>query len=179
MVIVPAVLATFSPSICSAHQDMVIEIRKDGTFVGLPKEFTPASIEIEFSNSLTDQPIRSLAITLSGNKVKIPAILLKMMNCQSIDAVVASASWYHDEKLLPYYMQIEFLEPGFDKLRPDNPGIVMLLNLRTGMVMEIRRIVITKPGQSWEGRLIDIEKLCSPRELKEFYSPLLINKRRR
>ncbi|WP_291271543.1 hypothetical protein [Geothrix sp.] len=158
---------------------MVIEIRKDGTFVGLPKDFTPASIQVEFSSSPTDQPIRSLAITLSGHTIQIPAILLKTMNCQSIDAVFASASWYHDEKLLPFYMQIEFLEPGFDKLRPDNPGIVMLLNLRTGMVMEVRRIVITKPRESWEGRLIDIEKLCSPRELKEFYSPLLINKRRR
>ncbi|WP_243317291.1 hypothetical protein [Geothrix paludis] len=176
-VIMPALLAALSPTACAAHQDMIIEIQKDGSFIGLPKEFVPASIQIKFSNSLSDPPIESLIITLSGHKIKIPATLLSMLKCQSIDGVFASASWYHDEKLLPYYMRIEFLEPGFDSTRPDNPGIAMFLNLRTGMLMEIRSIVITKPGKSWEERVINLESLCSPDELKEFYVPLRVKRR--
>ena len=178
-IITSAAIAFLSASVCNAHQDALIEIRKDGKFIGLPKEFEPASIQIEFSKPGSGHPIKSVTIILGGNSVKFPTKIVRMLRSKSIDALQASASWYHDEIRLPFYMRIDFLEPGFNKQRIDNSGMTFLVNLRTGKVMRIGKVVITKPGQSWEERFINPEQLCSPEELKEFYAPLPIDRWRK
>lgn len=174
---IPAMILTLASCACLAHQDTVVQIRKDGTMIGLPKQFQPCALNIEFKKSNSETPVESLVIVLSGHRIQFPPAVLRLLKSKNLKAVFASASWYYEERTLPFYMRVEFLEPGFDVSCPDNPGIAMLFNLRTGKLMDMANILVHREEMSWEERQIDLSSICTKEELVSFYEPLKLKRR--
>jgi hypothetical protein len=92
----------------AAHQDTPIQ-RKDGKLLGLPKEFQPASFDLE-----------KKIFTISGKALKFPDSLQSLFpDDRRVDQfgepnavkgipyeLKFSASWYHGPSLLPPYLLI-------------------------------------------------------------------------
>lgn len=128
-------------SVCSAHQDRSITVKADGSLEGLPSEYGPANLHVEFAVEKTSGlPIASsITLNLGKNRVSFPGCLTGLLQIRSTNQIFASASWYHDEGLLPYYLKFYFVAPGYVESRwPPNQGYYSLLfNLRTGTLMEM------------------------------------------
>ena len=103
--------------VSSAHQDRVITIDDDGGLLGLPIEYGPAKLQIAFSTASTQHgwapPISSVVLSLGKNRTELPDCLTRILNSKSLTDVAISASWYHSEEHLPYYLNVMFLDPGY------------------------------------------------------------------
>jgi hypothetical protein len=80
-----------------AHKNTGLEIQDDGTLVGLPQKYEPASFDL-----------KSFVIEVSGKKLSIPNCVRRNVEANDeIDfSVDLSASWYHDLIRFPPYISI-------------------------------------------------------------------------
>ena len=158
--------------VCSAHSDRSITVKADGSLEGLPAEYGPAYLHVEFAIQETSGvPIASsITLNLGKNRVSFPGCLTGLLQIRSMSQIVATASWYHDEGLLPYYLKFYFVDPGYDESRwPPNQGYYSLLfNLRTGKLMEIEVNIVRDSGRSMQSVPVDLAQLCKGEALKGF-----------
>jgi len=85
-----------------AHKDTALNITADGDITGLPEKFTPASFDRN-----------NLKLTIGKATVSFPPCVTKFFADES-SSIAFSSSWYHGEKQLPAYLNIEVLPPGKD-----------------------------------------------------------------
>ena len=157
-----------------AHADRIILIKKDGTLYGIPAEFGPAVLLVKFASKRTSgPPVNSLTLRLGPNMVSLPSCITSLLKSQNISQIKASASWYHDEKNLPYYLVIEFGDPGFEQSTEIAPYYSILFNLHTGKLMKMERVTKTR-GQgsiiNWQTTRLDVASLCDSASLSGFAS---------
>jgi hypothetical protein len=88
--------------VCFAHQDTALNITADGNITGLPEQFAPASFDRN-----------NLKLTIGKTTVSFPACVAKFF-ADETSMINFSASWYHDDKQLPAYLNIEVLQPSKD-----------------------------------------------------------------
>jgi hypothetical protein len=87
---------------CFAHKDTVLNIDEDGNMTGLPVKFTPAKFDR-----------KNLELTIGKASVSFPSCIGKFFADE--DSIITfSSSWYHDEKKLPAYVNIDILPTGKD-----------------------------------------------------------------
>jgi len=85
---------------CFAHQDTALSIDEDGNITGLPVKFTPAKFDR-----------KTLELTVGNTSVSFPSCIGKFFADE--DSIITfSSSWYHDEKKLPAYINIDILPTG-------------------------------------------------------------------
>ena len=162
--------ALLSGGICRAHQDKIIAIGADGTLVGLPSEFTPARLQIAFvpPGSERRAPISWIQLTLGKQSTRLPFCLTALLKTEVLSDVEASASWYHDERSLPYYLNLKFYDPG-RRGEPDfDSGFSLLFNLRTARLMQMNVNVARKQRNQAQMLPLDLAALCPPAELVQF-----------
>lgn len=161
-------------SVCSAHQDRSITVKADGSLEGFPSEYGPANLHVEFAlEERSALPIASsITLNLGKNRVSFPGCLTGLLQIRSISQIFATASWYHDEGLLPYYLKFDFVDPGYDESRwPPNQGYYSLLfNLRTAKLMRIEVNIVRDSGRSMQSVPVDLAQLCNGEVLKGFSS---------
>jgi hypothetical protein len=154
---------------CFAHSDRVITVKDDGSLEGIPSEYGPAIMRVEFAPPNTDDaPITSITLNLGKNRVRMPICVTGLLLTRRMSEIKASASWYHDEKDIPHYLNVEFFDPGYDKSRWANPGFSLLFNLRTGRLMQMEVMIVRENGKGIQNVPVDIAGRCKPEELKSF-----------
>src|SRR6266404_2677058 len=104
-------LALISADAAFAHVDHIVSLAADGTLGGLPKEFQPATVHFEWTEEPSDRHMRSLALTIGTHRVALPECVVAPIQTQRLEDIKASGSWYHDESVLPYYLNIRFFDP--------------------------------------------------------------------
>ena len=159
-------------SVCSAHQDRIIMVKEDGSLVGLPPEYGPAYLHVKFAlEERSALPIASsITLILGRNRVSFPGCVTGLFQIRSMSQIVATASWYHEEGLLPYYLKFYFFDPGYDESRFYNQGYSLLFNLRTGELMEIEVNIVRDSGRSMQSVPVDLAQRCTGEVLKGFSS---------
>ena len=82
-----------------AHQDRLLKLHENGFIEGLPEQYSPAFLDLETQTLRIGQRIVKLPNCMSHyyHSVKNPVVLL-------------SASWYHSQKVLPYYKNYKVRE---------------------------------------------------------------------
>ncbi|HJW33994.1 MAG TPA: hypothetical protein VJ505_11560 [Holophagaceae bacterium] len=157
-----------------AHADRIIPIKKDGTLEGIPREFGPSTLIIEFARANANGPaINSITLRLGKNRILLPSCITNLLKSRSTSQIKASASWYHNEKTIPYYLNLEFGDPGFEDSPDLRSHYSMLFNLRTGMLMQMERVSNTKGEGSiinYKTVRIDVASLCGSESLDSFSS---------
>ena len=160
--------------VCSAHQDRSITVKADGSLEGLPSEYGPANLYVEFAiGKMSGVPIASsITLNLGKNRVSFPGCITRVLQIRSMNQIFASASWYHDEGHLPYYLKFYFVEPGYDESRwPPNQGYYSLIfNLRTGKLMKMEVEIVRDSGKFSQYVPVDLAQLCKGEALKGFSS---------
>ena len=162
-------VALFAYGLCHAHQDRIIAINAEGTLVGLPAEFAPARLHITFDVAADRRaPITSVELWLGKQNVRLPFCVTAVLMTDRLKDVKAYASWYHDEKTLPYYLNVEFHDPGYRASALYNSGFSLLFNLRTARLMEMKVNVRRDKGRSLQMLPLDIAALCPASERAQF-----------
>jgi hypothetical protein len=159
--------------VCSAHEDSGITVKVDGSLEGLPSEYGPANLHVEFTlEERRALPIASsIILNLGKNRVRFPGCLTGLLQIRSMSQIRATASWYHDEGLLPYYLKFYFVDSDYDESRwpPDQGYYSLLFNLRTGKLMEMEVMIVRDAGRS-QYVPVDLAQLCRGEVLKDFLS---------
>ena len=156
-------------SLASAHMDVIINIRPDGVLEGLPAKYGKAILTVEFApKGSFNGSIMSVKLQLGDKTVILPRQVVQVMQTQDMKEIKASASWYHDPKLLPPYLNIQFYDPGYDSEKSLNPGFSMLFNLETCRLIEFEINVIRNGGNACQYIPINLGKWCKPEILDTF-----------
>ena len=149
-------------------------VKADGSLEGLPSEYGPANLHVEFAiEKPSGVPIASsITLNLGKNRVSFPGCLTGLLQIRSMSQIGASASWYHDEGLLPNYLKVYFFDPGYDESRwpPDQGYYSVLFNLRTGKLMKMEVNIVRDSGRFFQYVPVDLAQLCNGEVLKGFSS---------
>ena len=176
----PAIFFVLASGVCSAHQDSVIEIKTDGTLVGLPKQFQPSILKVLFTSQKNSKhPIESVSLTIGNKTIVLPKAVVDLLRSEKLGSISVAASWYHEASLLPPYMIIEFEDSKFLKDQKGISGYRMMFNLNTGKLFSLASIFVVEPDSSWQHRPIDLSTLCNASELAKFYEPMALRPRTR
>lgn len=168
-VIIACVLVS---STCFAHIDRVITRRADGTLDGLPSEFQPARLHVAFSTpTARGAPIEAIELDLGENRIRLPPCVTGMLLTERVDEIGVSASWYHDDSIMPYYLVVTLRDPGYDPGTPFNAGYSLMFNLLTGKLMSMDVLIVRDQGRSLQNLPIDIEGRCRYEDVWQFFEP--------
>jgi hypothetical protein len=83
-----------------------------------------------------------------------------MLKSPSIANVFVTASWYHDEEVLPYYVQVTFYDPGYDRDNFANSGFSFLFDLRTATLIELNQLIVEDSGKALQYVRLDPKQAC-------------------
>lgn len=89
------------PHVALGHQDRLIRLASDGRLQGLPPEYEPAHLLLPPAKGT-----EHVVLQLGGKRLEFPDCLSVLFAKASRPHMLLSASWYHDAKLLPYYLSI-------------------------------------------------------------------------
>ena len=85
--------------------------------------------------------LQQLNFLSSGRETSVKPCLLRLVPKGSFHQLFLIGSWYHDESLLPHYLQVQFRDwPSLEGL-PDSPGVRFLFSLRDARLLEVTRAV--------------------------------------
>lgn len=155
-----------------AHQDSVVLISPDGKLEGLPEQFQPALLEVEFSGTGRSKRPSMITLTVGGFSTVVPACAVQIMKANGMELVGASASWYHTGSTLPPYVNVSFLDPGEGTEVWPRSGATLLFNLETSKLLRMEAAVADKKEGSVKGYAVDLSQYCGAAELANFYTPL-------
>ena len=156
-------------SACFAHQDRIIDIKSDGTLSSIPPTYGPAALRVTFSQGKNGEPpVSSVDLILGAQKISLPICVTGLLHTARLQHVKASASWYHEEKSLPYYLSVTFFDPGYRPKSGFNSGYSLLFNLRTARLMQMEVLIVRDKGKTMQSVPVDLGARCSVKELEGF-----------
>lgn len=169
-----AALLFFCLTACNnafAHRDRILPIAQDGTLADTPSKFGPANLKVNFSGADESPPITSLVLKLGEKRIELPVCVTGLLQSRNMGEVKATGSWYHDEALLPYYLNLTFLDPGSSVKKWANSGFKLLFNLRTGKVIKMEVQIVRDEGRTIQDLPVDLTSRCTPAALADITEP--------
>jgi len=117
----------FSTSSALPHQDTPIKLKKNGTLVGLPEKYSPAS----FSSS-------ELVLEIGNRNIILPECVTSFFSIIERPTFSFSASWYHSKPILPDYEPLpDYMSMIISSSNDNQSDVQVLFNLETLEVFEI------------------------------------------
>ena len=142
-----------------AHRDLDIKRTADGQLLGLPAEYGPARLDVGYTViGARGKRLTRLVLQLGKHEMTVPTCLLGMIQNDQSEELHVLASWYHDESILPPYIQITLPDPA-----PSQGSFSLLFNLRTAALISMDVYVPRKDGTQLLP--IDVHASCTPDEL--------------
>lgn len=169
--LVLSTLIWLAGGVCFAHEDRTLSIGDDGSINGLPDEYAPAALHVQFSSEMHRAGatrVDSVVLELDADRTVIPICVTGLLETTRLDQIQATASWYHDETVLPYYMNIQFFDPGYDEQRWANAGFSMLFNLRTAKLIKLEVNIVRNEGRAMQSIAVDVSALCPQEQIVDF-----------
>ncbi|KAF1708886.1 hypothetical protein CSC70_12355 [Pseudoxanthomonas kalamensis DSM 18571] len=134
-----------------AHEDRILTLQPDGNIPEIPASFGSVFLSI----SGLDGSAPSVRFHAGMHVNDLPTCAARYIRSKSKSDVQITGSWHHDESSLPYYIYIQFRDPGYTQDKSFNSSVNMLFNLRTAELMEFKRFEASRSGKS--GRSFDIK----------------------
>lgn len=163
--------STIGSGECFAHRDIRVTVEDDGTLVRIPPDYGAAALHVAFASSADGPRIATVVLDLGRNHTRLPACITSLLKTRAMSDVRASASWYHDESIVPYYLSLEFFDPGYDASAWANAGYSLLFDLHTGKLLWMRALIVRDGGKSAQDKSEDLAARCPPAELESTLSP--------
>jgi hypothetical protein len=160
-----------APSSAFAHEDRAIQIRPDGTLDGLAPAYAPARLRLAFAPVDGEPRVSALALELHGRRVELPMCVLGLLNTERAADVQASASWEHDETILPPYLSLRFLDPGQDPKAAATSAFSLLFDLRSAKLIEMQVEIVHAARHRTQSVPVDLQARCGDAETASFLAP--------
>jgi len=109
----------------SFHQDTPLKIDKNGNIIGLPKQFGPSKFDLAAKK-----------LRIKDREVVFPKCLQYYFEQHQNPKVYLSASWYHEKRILPYYLNFRIVD------KRVNYEYSILVNLETLALIEVSKSTI-------------------------------------
>jgi len=139
-----------------AHQDRILTIRPDGSVPEIPASFGPVSLRI----SDLGAPVPMVKFSSGIHHNNLPSCVTRLIQTQQLSDVFVTGSWYHEESRLPYYVNVQFYDPGYVPGRSYNSSFNILFNLRTTQVIEVQRFIADPSGNGGQYQDVALPKGC-------------------
>ncbi|MBV8603261.1 MAG: hypothetical protein JO224_01120 [Pelomonas sp.] len=150
----------------AAHQDRVIGLAADGSLQGLPAAYAPARLRLTFSAVGDARRLTDLELRLGAAHVRLPTCVLGLIHADGTGRLRLSASWEHDEAILPHYLAARFAEP-------DDAGLAftLLFDLHTAQLIEVTADLAHGDGAEPRSLALDLRARCAADELDGVLAP--------
>jgi hypothetical protein len=150
------ILALFAGP-AGAHRDRIVHVEADGSMPDIPAQFGQARLILEGLGS--DQPVIQLKI--GANQTTLPACVARMIRTTSAADIQVTGSWHHDEKAtLPYYLDIQFLDPGHDPKRRYSSSHQFLFNLHDARLIDAKAFEANQAGNGGQFGVLKLPAGC-------------------
>jgi hypothetical protein len=123
-----------------AHQDRILSVREDGAIPELPPVYQTTRLHVGFSEGDAGA-LQRLNLLSSGQETSVKPCLLRLVPKGSFRQLFLTGSWYHDESILPHYLQVQFVDSPSLEGFPDYPGVRFLFSLRDAKLLEVTQVV--------------------------------------
>lgn len=163
-------LAFFSAH-CLAHEDRVLDLAPDGALTGLPPDYAPGRLTLGFANVEGERRLTALTLSIHGVQVVLPMCVLGLLNTERREDVQVTASWDHDEDIVPHYLQLKLFDPGYQPRAWANAGFSLLFNLHDAKLMQMDVEVVHEKVQRTQSVPVDLRARCSGDDTEGFLSP--------
>ncbi|MBB4727666.1 hypothetical protein [Xanthomonas arboricola] len=110
-----------------AHQDRILSLEPDGSIPEIPASFGKAFLVVEGLG--TKAPVVKLKI--GARSTALPLCMTRLIKTRQRSSIRLSGSWYHEERIVPFYINVEFPDPGQEQEKYPRSGQTFLFNLRT------------------------------------------------
>jgi hypothetical protein len=144
----------FAPNV-NAHEDAVLAVMPNGTISGVPSQFGTLRLNID---GFGTRDLR-IAFAVGDRVTTIPPCATALIKSRSMGDVQVSGSWYHDESMLPYYLNVRFLDPWQSPDPAERSSYAFIFNLRTTELVGADRWI-------WKGNSVSTVPMAFPRGCK-------------
>jgi hypothetical protein len=121
------VFLIFCTTCVFGHEDTLIKLKKDGTLVGLPEKYSPATF------STTD-----FILEIGNRRISLPECVTSFFANMDDPTFSFSASWYHSKPILQDYEPLpDYMSMVISSSNDNQSDIQVLFNLETLEVFEI------------------------------------------
>ena len=141
------------PHAALGHQDRLIRLVSEGRLQGLPPEYEPAHLFLPPANGA-----EHAVLQLGGKRLEFPDCLSVLFAKASRPHMLLSASWYHDPKLLPYYLSIR-LPISAPTAHGFYDGWAILVDITSVRVLKVEAVFTTGDAAQRQQE-IDIKTFC-------------------
>jgi len=123
------------------HQDRILQIDEVGNITGLPKEYSPAQIDV------ANERLR-----IGDKEIVFPNCLGFYFNELNATELKLTASWYHSKDILPYYINFDVPDSG-SKL-----GRNILIDLETLELIKLNKTITE--GNKTHIKELELDEEC-------------------
>lgn len=142
-----------------AHQDRILSVHADGAIPELPPVYDGTRLHIAFSEGDAGA-LQQLNFQSSGRGTVIKPCLLRLVPKGSFQLLYLTGSWYHDESILPHYLQVRFRDSPSTEELPDYPGISFLFSLSNAELLEVNKVVVIPAEKAVQFQNIPLSNGC-------------------
>jgi hypothetical protein len=151
------VILTLFAGAAEAHRDRVLHVEADGSISDIPAAFGQARLTLEGLGS--EKPLVRLKI--GASQTTLPFCVSRMIRSRDVAQIRVSGSWYHDEtRSLPYYLGIQFFDPGYDPKRHYNSGQEFLFNLHDAKLIHAKAFEANQSGNGGQSKELNLPADC-------------------
>jgi hypothetical protein len=127
--------------VASAHEDTPLQLSRSGTIDGIPSPFRLLHLDVKGLGT----PDARVTLSVGKRVTTLLPCAMKHLRALTVDDVVVSGSWYHEPGLIPYYVNIQFVDAWRPPYRTSRSYYSLLFNLTAAEFIQASREV-------WEGR---------------------------
>ena len=139
-----------------AHQDRWLTLRSDGSIAELPESYSATRMHMSYLGG-SPPGVVDLTFQSGGSKTVVPRCLLELIQPIVPKDVKLSGSWYHDESLLPHYVNVHF--EGNTSL-PQPAVIDFLFSLRDARLLEVTKVTELRGLQQIQRTPVTLKDGC-------------------
>jgi hypothetical protein len=107
--------------------------------------------------------LQHLTFLSSGREISVEPCLLRLVLKGSFRQLLLTGSWYHDESIVPHYVQVAFLEsPPLQELQ-NYAGVRFMFSLRDASLLEVTQVIPIAATSYVQKRSIRLSNGCPDR----------------
>jgi hypothetical protein len=142
-----------------AHQDRILSVRLDGAIPELPPAYQTTRLHVAFSEGDAGA-LQRLTFLSSGRQISLQPCLLGLVPKSSFRQLFLTGSWYHEERILPHYLAVQFRDSLSLQELPDYPGVRFLFSLRDASLLQVTHVVPLPAENAVQLRNIPLSNDC-------------------
>jgi hypothetical protein len=142
-----------------AHQDRILSVRADGVIPELPAAYQTTRLHVAFSQGDAGA-LQQLDLISAGRATSIKPCLLSLVPKGSLRQLFLTGSWYHDESILPHYLEAQFRDSSSVQGGSDSSGVRFLFSLRDGSLLKVTQVVALPAKNGFQLHEIRLSNDC-------------------